>query len=228
MKEKRLSFLDAFRGVAVVMMILFHTCYDMRLLGMVEWDFTKGFWYYFPRFIAFSFLFCVGVSTHLTHTPQLQLLKLKKKLLTLLISAGLITLSTYLVFESQFIFFGTLHCIFLGTLIAALLARHRRILTGIMVLIVVLQYGFHFDIQWVSSIFNRPSLDFIPIYPWLWVILFGLFSAPYLMKNQFLRGLKSPKALTFLSQHSLKIYLLHQPLIYGFLYGFLWGIRGLL
>jgi uncharacterized membrane protein len=84
--------------------------------------------------------------------------------------------------------------------------------------ILLLQYGLGYDIKWVSSILQKPSMDFIPIYPWFWSILLGILAGPYLSKNRHFGLFKSPVYLHFLGHHSLKIYLLHQPIIYGALW----------
>jgi len=61
-------------------------------------------------------------------------------------------------------------------------------------------------------------MDFIPIYPWFWAVLLGILSGPYLSKNRQLGSFKAPIFLKFLGTHSLKIYLIHQPIIYGTLW----------
>jgi uncharacterized membrane protein len=215
---KRANYLDALRGIAVIWMIIFHTGYDLKTLGFVAWNFSEGFWYAFPRVIAFTFLFCVGVSLHYSQRPQIRWDALKKRSLKLGIAALIISLSTYYMFPSHWIFFGTLHCILIGSLLGALVVNRRPLALGLLITILILQYGLDFDIKWVSSIVQRPSLDFIPIYPWFWAILLGIVSAPFLSEFRALRELPVPGVLRFLGQHSLKVYLIHQPLIYGSLW----------
>jgi uncharacterized membrane protein len=220
----RAYYLDALRGMAVLWMIIFHAAYDLRLLGFVDWDFSQGFWYGFPRVIAFTFLFCVGVSTNYAHVPRVKWESLWKRSLKLAAAALIISLSTYFAFPSQWIFFGTLHCILIGSLLAAMLANRRRFSWIILSLILLAQYVLGFDIKWVASIIQKPSMDFIPIYPWLWAILFGMLTGPYLSKIKLLEQMPGSPLLNFLGRHSLKIYLLHQPLIYATL----WGLKALL
>jgi uncharacterized membrane protein len=219
----RISYLDTLRGLAVIWMILFHGAYDLTLLKFVNWDFSTGFWYAFPRVIAFTFLFCVGISLWLTHRNGLNLRSLRKRTLTLGAAALLVSLGTYFAFPSQWIFFGTLHCILVGSLLGAPLVRFPSLTWPLMFLIMILQYLFHFDIKWVSSIIQKPSMDFIPIYPWFWAILLGMNFAPLLSRISLLNRLRSGPVFDFLGRHSLKIYLLHQPLIFGVL----WIIRSL-
>ena len=211
-------YLDALRGMAVIWMIIFHVSYDLRIFHYVDWDFSRGFWFAFPRVIAFIFLFCVGVSLHYTHTPKMQWNSLKKRILTLGGACLAVSVGTYLFFPSQWIFFGTLHCILTGSILGALVVNHRKLAAALLVIIVFSQYVLSYDISWVAAVIQKPSMDFIPIYPWFWVILAGIVLGPSLSRIRYLKEIKSNKFLNFLSQHSLKIYLLHQPLIFAVLW----------
>ena len=213
----RNTFLDHLRGLAVVAMIIFHTAYDMRLLNFTNWDFSQGFWYAFPRGIAFTFLFCVGVSLNYVHQGQINWPALKKRSIKLGGAAFLISLATYFTFPQNWIYFGTLHCIFLGSILGALVVNKRRLAGIIFALILIGQYILDYDIKWVSSILKRQSMDFIPIYPWFWVILLGLLVGPHLSKIRQLSHMKPILPLKWLGHHSLVIYLVHQPIIFGLL-----------
>lgn len=214
----RLNYLDALRGLAVVMMVIFHGAWDLKTFGHVNWDFTQGFWFGFPRFIAFTFLFCVGLSLHYGHYPKVNWDAMKKRSVKLGLAALAVSVVSYFLFPTQWIFFGTLHCILVGSLLGALVVPHRKLALALIVLILLGQYVLGFDIKWVSSVVRRPSMDFIPIYPWFWGILAGILLAPYLSNIRFIREMKPSKFLNFLGKHSLKIYLLHQPIIFGFLW----------
>lgn len=211
----RAIYLDSLRGLAVIWMIIFHLAYDLNLFGLLKWDFSQGFWYAFPRFIAFTFLFCVGLSLNYGHRPSPNWGALKKRSLKLGLCAFAVSLGTYVLFPTQWVYFGTLHCIFFGSLLGVLVVNHRKISFILFLMILILQYVLNFDIKWVSSIIQKPSMDFIPIYPWFWVILLGILTGPYLEQWAALKKLKPSPLLNFLGQHSLKIYLLHQPLIFG-------------
>lgn len=217
MKEgiSRSTWLDSLRGMAVIWMIIFHTCYDLRMFSMVNWDFSQGFWYAFPRFIAFTFLFCVGASLNYGHTPRPNWKAMQKRCLKLGGAALAVSIGTYIVFPSQWIFFGTLHCILAGSILGVLVVNNRKLCWILLTLILIGQYALSFDIKWVSSVVQKPSMDFIPIYPWFWAILLGILTGPYLSRNRHLSELKPSRFLNFLGQHSLKIYLIHQPLIFG-------------
>ena len=220
----RANYLDSLRGIAVIWMVIFHTAYDLNMFQFVSWDFSTGFWYAFPRVIAFTFLFCVGASLNYTHRPRINWNSLIKRSQKLGLAALIISLSTYFMFPSNWIYFGTLHCIFMGSILGALLVNKRKIALVILILILIAQYALDFDIKWVSSLTKRQSMDFIPIYPWFWPILLGILIQPFLSKLSILQEIKPNRYLNFLGQNSLKIYLIHQPVIFGLI----WMIRQLL
>jgi uncharacterized membrane protein len=211
----RVNYLDALRGMAVIWMIIFHASYDLKMFNYVSWDFSNGFWYGFPRVIAFTFLFCVGLSLNYSQKPKPNWNSLKVRSIKLGIGAIAVSISTYFLFPSQWIFFGTLHCILIGSLLGAMVVNHRPVAITLLILILTGQYILQYDIKWVSSIIQKPSMDFIPIYPWFWAILLGIVIGPHLSKIRLLRDMKPRPGLSFLGRHSLKIYLLHQPLIFG-------------
>lgn len=214
----RVPYLDILRAVAVIWMIIFHVTYDMRMFGHNSIDFSTGFWFAFPRLIAGTFLFCVGIALNYTHKEHVKIPALLKRLKKLGLSALAVSIGTYIAYPHQWVYFGTLHCILAGSLLGAFFV-HRRMLAGIvMTVILFLQYVAGFDIKWVSSVLMKPSMDFIPIYPWFWVILAGILLGPYLSRIKLLNTLPVPKFFDFLGRHSLSIYLIHQPLIFGALY----------
>lgn len=205
-------------------MVIFHTAYDLQMFQFVNWDFSTGFWFAFPRVIAFTFLFCVGLSLNYTHRPRINWDSLIKRSQKLGLAALIISVATYFMFPSNWIYFGTLHCIFTGSILGALLVNKRRLALVILILILIGQYALNFDIKWVSSLTKRQSMDFIPIYPWFWSILLGILIQPFLSKISILQGIKPNRYLNFLGQNSLKIYLIHQPVIFGLI----WVVRQLM
>jgi uncharacterized membrane protein len=211
----RVPYLDILRAVAVIWMFIFHVAYDMRMFGLNNIDFAEGFWFAFPRLIAGTFLFCVGIALNYTHKNGVETGALFKRLKKLGISALLVSVGTFIAFPSQWIYFGTLHCILAGSLLGAFFVHRRKLALIVMISIMILQYGLGFGIKWLSALLQRPSMDFIPIYPWFWVILLGILAGPYLSRNRFLMSLRTPKFFDFLGRHSLVIYLVHQPLIFG-------------
>jgi hypothetical protein len=63
--------IDAMRGVAIITMIVYHTMWDLWFWGVfpdvVLWE---GFWKYWQRFTANTFLILVGVSLTLVYRRE--------------------------------------------------------------------------------------------------------------------------------------------------------------
>ena len=62
--------------------------------------------------------------------------------------------------------------------------------------------------------------DYVPLFPWSGVLLLGLAAGHWLIARDF--GALSPLAhapriLQFLGRHSLVVYLVHQPILFGLL-----------
>jgi len=214
----RVSFLDALRGLAVVWMLIFHFTYDLRMFGFNSINFGQGFWFAFPRVIAFTFLFCVGVSLNFVHQGKINWNSLGKRSFKLAAASLCISVATYFIYPDQWVYFGTLHCILVGSILGALCVNHRIFSALFMIMILCGQYILGYDIKWVSKVLERPSMDFIPIYPWFWAILLGILTGPGLSKNRHLQQIKNIGFLKTLGTHSLKIYLIHQPLFFGLLW----------
>ncbi|HXH29433.1 MAG TPA: heparan-alpha-glucosaminide N-acetyltransferase [Bacteriovoracaceae bacterium] len=212
----RAPMLDSLRGLAVVWMVIFHTSYDMRMFNLVSWSFEDGFWFAFPRIIAFTFLYCVGASLNFTHRPNINWNALGKRSLKLGACALIVSLSTYFIFPTQWIYFGTLHCIFVGSILGALVVNTRKVALTLMLAILTGQYILSYDIKWLSSIIQKHSMDFIPIYPWFWAILLGILTGPRLTTVG--QTWAQSRPLHWLGKNSLMIYLLHQPIIYGLIW----------
>lgn len=211
---KRDLFTDLLRAFAVILMIIFHGAYDLNIFHYTDLDFSQGFWFYLPRFITFLFLFCVGKGMDYAYTKGFNHSKFFKRFFKLALGAFVISLSTYFLFPGQWVYFGTLHCIALGSLLTYPLAQHKKLALVFFLLLIVSIIVFKMDFKAISQLGIGRSMDFIPIYPW-WVVILGGLLTP---NHYFPKLKKLPFFLDFLSKNSLKIYILHQPVIYGCLF----------
>ena len=59
--------MDAARGVAIIMMVVYHLTYDLNAFGGYGIEATTGFWARFADATASLFLFLVGVSLAISH-----------------------------------------------------------------------------------------------------------------------------------------------------------------
>ena len=62
---------DSWRGVAIITMVIFHLVFDLRNFGGMPFVLHEGFWFYFQRFTAISFITLAGVSVVLSYNRAL-------------------------------------------------------------------------------------------------------------------------------------------------------------
>jgi uncharacterized membrane protein len=223
-KGTRFPLIDQIRGFAVFLMIIFHFSYDLSLFGWVQIDFQRNlFWWSFPRVIVFLFLFSMGLSTPLSHGKKINLHSLKKRLFKLVIFAGIISGATYIMFPNRWIYFGTLHCIALSSLVI-LPFRNKPwislvIGTAILFPSVILKQ----NIPWFEL--PHKSMDYIPLFPWIGIVMWGVFASHKKLHHIKFKENKVLKFLEIQGKHSLNIYILHQPIMYSALYVIYLAIR---
>lgn len=210
----RFTALDAFRGLAVILMVIFHFTYDMWLFNLTSIEVRTGFWYALPRFIVFVFLWCVGASLQISHGQGIKWKKFGIRLGKLVALAVIISAVTYFTFPKSWIYFGTLHCIAGVTILAIPFLYYPKARLPVLALILLAQYGLGYDIAWVGTLFPRYSMDFIPVYPWFWVTLLGMISGNFIL-TRCPQKIPLQKFFVWPGVHALKIYLIHQPLLYG-------------
>ncbi len=209
----RYEAIDMLRALAIILMIIFHTSYDLKIFGYNSINFrTDPLWWTFPRVIVFLFLIPMGQSLQLAHSQSINWPQVRSRVLKLTAFALLISLSTYFLYPTRWIYFGTLHCIALCSLLA--LPFINRPFTSILaaaILIIPLFFGF----KWPWPKLGHASMDYIPALPWLGVVLLGIASNKIGLHRISIPDFKAKRFLMALSKHSLLIYLLHQPLLFG-------------
>lgn len=205
--------LDAIRGFAVLLMIIFHFSFDLKIFGYAQIDFQNDiFWWAFPRVIVFLFLIAVGQALELTSISGIKKEKVLKRFLKLAVLAGLISLFTFFAFPGRWIYFGTLHCIATCSLLALpFVGKPKLAFAFSLIILLPLLGGF----QWPWWRMEHASMDYIPALPWLGVVLLGQMSFHYKVHAFDIPRFPGRDLLLFFGQHSLFIYLLHQPLLFG-------------
>jgi len=228
----RLWEIDCARGIAILMMVVFHTVFDISFFAIAPVEIGSGFWRYFAFATATLFLLIVGISLVVSHARAAQ--KLSGFALTrkfMIRGAGifalglLVTLATYLYLHEGFVVFGILHLIGIAVILSPLFFRFGRanILIGVAIILAgFLIHGINGPAYLIPlGIYPSDfySVDYTPLLPWLGVVLVGLGVGNYLYRDgvrQF-RIRRLPDLvitpLSFLGRHSLVIYLVHQPVI---------------
>jgi uncharacterized membrane protein len=213
----RYHFIDQIRGFAVFLMIIFHFSYDLQMFNFVEIDFVQDtFWWIFPRVIVFLFLLSMGLSFPIVHSPKIRWSVLKKRVLLISLFALSISLVTYFLFPTRWIYFGTLHCITLCSIITLPFLKYPKVSLIIALALLIPSIFFKLNLPWV--LLKHKSMDYISPFPWIGVVLLG-FSANFynfhklnIFDNIFSRLLER------LGKHSLLIYIIHQPILYSIVF----------
>ena len=236
----RLVVVDLARTVALIGMAMFHFTFDLEMFGLVApGTTTTGGWAIFARVIAGSFLFLAGLSLVLAHGGGVRWPSFWRRMAKVAGAAILVTAGTYAAFPHAFVFFGILHSIALASLLGLAVIRLPGL--GLLLLagaVVAVDRSFAHDAlnprwwAWIGlGTVQPPSVDLVPVFPWFASVLAGMAAA----KLAGAAGLWSRLAawqpggvlrrLAWPGRHSLVIYLVHQPVLIGGLWLFLW-LRG--
>lgn len=225
---KRIVLVDAARGMAIMMMAAYHFCFDLDYFGVIHQDFNhETFWLTARAIIVSLFLTLSGISLVLASSLDMRHFGMRQA--RLLAAALMVTAGSYALFPKSYIYFGILHFIFAASLIGRLFLRIPNVAMVSGLLVIAAGLGFSnpvFDLpylQWIGLMTHKPyTEDYVPIFPWLGVVLIGIFLGNLLfvkLKPAWIyRECPKLKIPSFLGRHSLAVYLLHQPILIGVLY----------
>jgi uncharacterized membrane protein len=225
----RIRAIDAMRGTAICMMIVYHAAFDMNWFHIISADFNHHpFWLGFRDLIVSSFLLLVGVSLVLAYRAGLSPKRFWQRIALVGTCALLVTLGSYVTFPKTFITFGILHCIVVSSILAWPMVRFPRaaLIAGVVIIVVGATIGVSlFDLPWLNWVglmtFRPATEDYVPLLPWFGVVLLGISTGRWLLerRKQTLQRVSraSPRWLTWLGRHSLLVYMVHQPIMVGVL-----------
>jgi len=217
-KSSRDQALDLMRGIAIIMMIVFHLIYDLNEFGYTNIP-LSNFWLtsYWRYLIVFLFLNAVGISLVIAYGKNFSLNKFIKRLAILGLAALSVSLGTYFLFPDAWVYFGILHLIWTATLIAIIFVQFPKISLFVAALIFILGYlnlpNLSFFGFLLSDYLPLSSVDFYPLFPWIAFVFTGIYLGhnPIYKKIFFMRV----PFLQLVGQHSLIIYLLHQVILFS-------------
>jgi uncharacterized membrane protein len=226
-----LAVIDVARAVALLAMACFHSLWDLGNLRLTTENYTAT-----PagraaaELIAGSFLLLVGVGLVLMNGNGVRLRPTLRRLARIVGGALLVTIATRLVFPDAFVFFGILHCIALSSVLGLpflFLPWPGTLLAAVAVLAApsLIHAGWLDEpLLWflgLNRVIPRTN-DYVPLFPWFGLVLAGIvigrLGLPALARSRL--GAWEPRgtlgrAATFAGRHSLAIYLIHQPALFG-------------
>lgn len=242
--RERVGFLDELRGLSLVLMVIYHGAYD--IIYIFGWDIPLFHWAVIrvaQPFFAGVFIFISGVCCRFSRS------NVKRGAIALALGLAMSAFTLWFM-PSQAIYFGILH--FLGvSMILFGLAKPLLDLPSPAagVLVCVLLYLLTFGVRqgylglpglelialpaswarnpWLIPLgFAAAGADHVPLLPWLFVFVAGSYvGVPFALRQMpdfFYRG--RSRFLAFVGRHSIWVYVLHQPVVYGILYAFFWVV----
>ncbi len=236
--QQRVHFLDSLRGVTIIHMVLFHFCYDLVFFlgAAIPW-YTQWQGNLWGAYIRWSFILISGMVFFMGRHPV-------KRGMILLGWGCVLTLATWAAVPEALVRFGILSFQGAASLIGVLAYPWLKrtppqwgMLCSAMLLAVCwtvpqggLGAGGHILLNIPESCYRTRylywlgfpgkdfySTDYFPILPWIFLFFFGVFLGEFLRAKGVFEwmGRRKPGVLAFFGRHSLGIYLLHQPVLYG-------------
>lgn len=238
--------IDTFRGVAIIMMVIFHLMWDLVIFRITpDVVLYAGFWKYFQRTTAISFLVLVGVSLTVSYRRAKARPQEGERLFPKFFWRGLRIFGVGMGFTLfgwlsgfGYVHFGVLHLIGTAIILAYPLIEFRwlNFLLWAVFFVVggAIRYTYlsHNWLDWLGFHTRLYApLDYFPLIPWFGVVLLGVAigNTVYTAQGRILplpdlSGWLPVRLLQWLGKHSLIIYVIHQPILLAIL--FLTGLMG--
>ena len=235
-ERQRLDRVDALRGLAMVWMIGFHFAFDLNHLGWISprMNFHHDpLWTIQRTLIVSLFLLCAGLGQALALQAAQGWPRFWRRWAQVAGCAVGVSLGSALMFPASWISFGVLHGMALMLVLARLAAPLGPWLWPLGLLLLTLPGWLMppaFDsrwLNWVGLVTHKPvTEDFVPVLPWLGVMLWGLAAGQALLARR-AAALHGPvpallQPLCGLGRWPLTVYMLHQPLLIGALLAAAW------
>jgi uncharacterized membrane protein len=231
----RWGVINVAHGAAIAAMIVYHFSWDLSFLQLIGTNILQvPAWRWFARGIAGSFLALAGFGLALAHVQGFRRVPFLKRLMKVGGAALAVTLVTYFAFPESYIFFGILHCIAVSSVLALPFLRLNPALTFVVaVFCLIAPWLFTspaLDVPWLDWLglgaSDPVTNDYVPIFPWFGLVLIGVAAGKLLLAQRETLGLarwraENPfsKILVWAGRKSLPIYLTHQIILLGLLYG---------
>ncbi|MDG6219265.1 MAG: heparan-alpha-glucosaminide N-acetyltransferase [Candidatus Thermoplasmatota archaeon] len=239
--NERIWEIDFFRGVAIILMIMFHIIFNLKHFSIIHYNVWNGPVMISGRLTASIFIIIVGISLTISYNKKKNIFSQSKIYVDMvkrgvkIFSLGLlITAITWIIIPERFVIFGILHCIGICIILSLPFISYIRlnVILGTLIVLSGIALRAHtFDVSYLLPFGFIPqafvTIDYFPLLPWFGVVLYGIALGNYVYPNGQRRfhvtdtfTFRFPQKICFIGRHSLPIYLVHQPLILGFIFLF--------
>lgn len=214
---RRVPLLDLWRFAALCLMLAYHLLWDLEHFGALPAGLCARPWALALRDVCGgSFILVSGAAVCHSRDPA--------RRGCFVFGAGLLVSGATALLGLP-VRFGILHLLGSCMLLYALPGMDRAlrprpgliwVCLGLFALSALLTAQIRVDITWIYPIGLRHpdfySADYWPLLPWVFLFALGAALEPSLARA---RQPRLPRAAAWISRHSLALYLLHQPLLYG-------------
>jgi uncharacterized membrane protein len=231
--RERFDRLDALRALAMLWMAAFHFGFDLNHFGYLDppHNFHRDpLWTWQRTCIVSTFLLCAGAGQAAASEAGQSAARFWKRWSQVAACAVLVSVGSALMFPRSWISFGVLHGIAVMLLVVRVAAPLGNWLWPLGLLALLLpqwvQHPF-FETRWtnwVGLVTRKPiTEDWVPLLPWLGVMLWGLAAGQWLLRARRAWLTASLPAwlqpLARLGRWPLSFYMLHQPVLIGGILG---------
>jgi uncharacterized membrane protein len=226
---------DLARGVAILLMIGYHACWDLTFFGLARLDLVGDvLWLVLRTTILGLFLGLVGVSLVLATRDRIVWSRVAARLAVIGGCAGAVTVVSWGLTPDGLIFFGVLHHVALASLLGLAFVRLPPAVVaaaaGLALAAPAWLTGPAFDggwLLWLGLMSQEPrSNDFVPLLPWFGVVLagiaFGRLAGAAVAAGGWAAAVAAwrpagwpARLVGWAGRHSLLIYMIHQPVLWG-------------
>ncbi len=231
--RERFPGLDAARGCAICMMVVYHILVDIAFLGAEGPDPFSGPVRIFGYGTAALFILIAGIAASIRMGRCTDISGCMKSFLArggelILLGAG-ITVVTWVFLDGEgYVIYGILSLIGTGLILSPVLLRYPRLsfISGLVLVsgaVISLPHGPLWLVWTGIHPDNFYSVDYTPVIPWLGFFLLGGGIGSIIYPGGTRRMILTPSWARILNpliipgRHSLIIYLVHQPVILGIL-----------
>ena len=205
------------------MMIVYHLLFDFTIFRWMSYDVIMSWpMILFEKVIAYSFILCAGISATITRS------NVRRGIITLV--AGAVVMAVSFIINAP-ILFGILQFLGLAMLLYAAVGKYLQriperiepvlwlvllIATGIITESVLVKVKWLF---WLGFRYDGfTSFDYFPMMPYIFLFFLGTWAGRWIRPRREKLPLlekQAPAVLAWPGRHTLWIYLLHQPVLFG-------------